>query len=106
VREEALIGVLATSSPDTKKEYTMFRIPAYYQEEVTFAQGWDAMKQHGRGDALEGMNAMQRVWEEHCASPGVHCDLDDDEFWDNYAYEANAYNVVFTNMYKLFGEAA
>jgi hypothetical protein len=28
--------------------------------------------------------------------------LDDDAFWDMYAYEANAYNVVFKDMRKLF----
>ena len=44
---------------------------------------------------------MNRVWEEHCASGD-----EDDEFYDNYEYEANAYNVVFANMNKLFGEAA
>lgn len=84
----------------------MFTIPTYYQDTPTFQDAWNTMKQHGRGDVLEGMNAMQRAWEEHCASPGVHCDLDDDEFWDNYQHEANAYNVVFENMGKLFGEAA
>jgi hypothetical protein len=79
----------------------MFRIPSFYKETVDFTTAWNTITNFGRGDALEGMNAMQRVWEEHCASGD-----EDDTFFDNYEYEANAYNVVFENMGKLFGEAA
>ena len=79
----------------------MFRIPSFYQETVDFTSAWNTITNFGRGDALEGMNAMNRVWEEHCASGD-----EDDTFFDNYEYEANAYNVVFANMNKLFGEAA
>ena len=79
----------------------MFRIPSFYEATPSFEDAWKTIESFGRGDALEGMNAMNRVWEEHCAS-----DNDDDNFWDNYEYEANAYNVVFSNMSKLFGEAA
>jgi len=79
----------------------MFRIPSFYKETVDFKTAWNTITNFGRGDALEGMNAMNRVWEEHCASGN-----EDDEFFDNYEYEANAYNVVFENMGKLFGEAA
>ena len=79
----------------------MFRIPSFYQETVDFKTAWNTITNFGRGDALEGMNAMNRVWEEHCASGE-----EDDTFFDNYEYEVNAYNAVFTNMGKLFGEAA
>jgi hypothetical protein len=79
----------------------MFRIPSFYKETVDFTTAWNTITNFGRGDALEGMNAMQRVWEEHCASGE-----EDDNFYDNYVYEVNAYNVVFENMGKLFGEAA
>ncbi len=79
----------------------MFRIPSFYKETVDFTTAWNTITNFGRGDALEGMNAMNRVWEEHCASGE-----EDDNFWENYEYEANAYNVVFENMNKLFGEAA
>jgi len=75
----------------------MFRIPSFYQDTVDFNTAWNAITNFGRGDALEGMNAMNRVWEEHCASDNY-----DDDFYDNYGYEANAYNVVFENMGKLF----
>lgn len=79
----------------------MFRIPSFYESTPSFEDAWNTMTNFGRGDTLEGMNAMNRVWEEHCASGN-----DDDEFYDNYEYEANAYNVVFANMNKLFGKAA
>jgi len=75
----------------------MFRIPSFYQETVDFKTAWNTITNFGRGDALEGMNAMNRVWEEHCASGE-----EDDTFFDNYEYEVNAYNAVFTNMGKLF----
>jgi hypothetical protein len=74
----------------------MFRIPSFYTDTVTFDAAWETMKNFGRNDALEGMEAMNRVWEEHCASGN-----DDDTFWDNYSYEANAFNVVFKNMNEL-----
>ena len=79
----------------------MFRIPSFYKETVDFTTAWNTITNFGRGDALEGMNAMHRVWEEHCASGE-----EDDNFYDNYVYEVNAYNAVFENMGKLFGEAA
>ena len=75
----------------------MFRIPSFYKETVDFTSAWNTITNFGRGDALEGMNAMNRVWEEHCASGE-----EDDTFFDNYEYEANAYNVVFAKMQPLF----
>lgn len=79
----------------------MFRIPSFYEDAPSFEDAWNTMTNFGRGDTLEGMNAMNRVWEEHCAS-----DNDDDTFFENYVYEVNAYNVVFSNMGQLFGKAA
>ncbi len=75
----------------------MFRIPSFYQDTVDFTSAWNTIKNFGRGDALEGMEAMNRVWEEHCASGD-----EDDDFYDNYSYEANAFNVVFAKMQPLF----
>jgi hypothetical protein len=75
----------------------MFRIPSFYKDTVDFKTAWNTITNFGRGDALEGMNAMDRVWEEHCASGE-----EDDTFFENYEYEVNAYNAVFSNMNKLF----
>ena len=75
----------------------MFRIPSFYKETVDFKTAWNTITNFGRGDALEGMNAMQRVWEEHCASGN-----DDDDFYEWYEAEVNAYNKVFESMSPLF----
>ena len=75
----------------------MFRIPSFYKDTVDFKTAWNTITNFGRGDALEGMNAMDRVWEGHCASGE-----EDDTFFENYEYEVNAYNAVFSNMNKLF----
>lgn len=82
----------------------MFRIPSFYQNTVDFKTAWNTITNFGRGDALEGMNAMQRVWDEHAS--GSERFEDDDDFYEWYEAEVNAYNVVFENMGKLFGEAA
>jgi hypothetical protein len=78
----------------------MFRIPSFYQETVDFTSAWNTIKNFGRGDALEGMNAMNRVWEEHAS--GSDRFEEDDDFYEWYEAEVNAYNVVFKNMGKLF----
>jgi hypothetical protein len=82
----------------------MFRIPHFHQEETTFDDAVKVMTAHGRGDLLEGMQAMDRAWEEYLASQDkefarFECD---DDFYENYCYEVNAYNVVFENMKQLF----
>jgi hypothetical protein len=58
------------------------------------------MTAYGRGDLLEGMQAMDRVWEEHASgSPRFESDSD---FYDYYEAEVNAYNKVFSEMQPLF----
>jgi|TARA_B110000259_G_scaffold177504_1_gene214748 hypothetical protein len=88
----------------------MFIIPNFYQDEVSFQEGWNTMKRHGRGDTLEGMNAMNNAWDEYIASQNdlfngkvaVVAFEDDDEFFDHYSGEVNAYNAVFSNMQPMF----
>ena len=82
----------------------MFRIPAFYKVDTTFEEATATMKAHGRGDLLEGMQAMERVWEEHCAAfdydnPRFE---DDSAFYDCYEAEVNAFNVIFETMQPLF----
>jgi|TARA_R110002072_G_scaffold78658_2_gene182160 hypothetical protein len=81
-----------------KEREDMFRIPSFHQEEVELSQAWQTMSGHGRGDCLEGMKSMDRIWAEHCATP----DADDDDFFSNWCYEVNAYNKVHADMSKLF----
>ena len=78
----------------------MFRIPSFYQETVDFTSAWNTITNFGRGDALEGMNAMNGVWDEHAS--GSDRFEDDEDFYEWYEAEVNAYNVVFENMGKLF----
>lgn len=82
----------------------MFRIPNFYQLETTWDTAVQTMTHYGRGDLLEGMQAMNRVWEEHCASYGSDNARfeDDSDFYEYYEAEVNAYNVVFEGMSKLF----
>jgi len=75
----------------------MFRIPSFYQFDTTFENAKTTITNYGRGDFLEGMEAMNRVWEEHCASGN-----DDDDFYEWYEAEVNAYNKVFESMSPLF----
>ena len=78
----------------------MFRIPSFYKFETTMQDAVQVMTSYGRGDMLEGMLAMDRVWEEHCSgSPRFE---EDDDFYEYYEAEVNAYNKVFETMKPLF----
>ena len=46
------------------------------------------------------MEEMNRIWNEHC-DEGLDTD---DNFFDNWVYEVNAYNVVFQGMNELLGD--
>ena len=78
----------------------MFHIPHFYQENFDFDFAVQIIKGRANGDLLEGMKSMNKLWEEYIALPGD--EQDDDEFYSNWCYEVNAYNVVFENMSKLF----
>ena len=78
----------------------MFRIPAFYKFETTLQDAVTVMTTYGRGDLLEGMEAMNRVWDEHC-SGSDRFDSDSD-FYDNYESEVNAYNKIFSEMQPVF----
>ena len=82
----------------------MFRIPAFCKFETSLEEAKVTMTHYGRGDMLEGMMALDRVWEEHCASfdtPDARFDNDDD-FYEWYEAEVNAYNKIFSDMKVLF----
>lgn len=82
----------------------MFRIPAFNKFEMTLEEAKVTMTHYGRGDMLEGMAAMGRAWEEHCASYNTNnarFDSDSD-FYTWYEAEVNAYNKIFSEMQPLF----
>jgi len=78
----------------------MFRIPAFYKFDMTFEEAKVTMTHYGRGDMLEGMQAMDRVWEEHAS--GSDRFEDDSDFYEWYEAEVNAYNKVYETMKPLF----
>jgi len=85
----------------------MFRIPSYYVDAPSFEDAMKTITARGRGDALEGMLSMDRVYDEYVASTHSDAPLfeNDDEFYYTYSYEINAYNVVYKNMSRLFQPA-
>jgi len=76
----------------------MFRIPDFHLDPLTFEESAEIMSRRGNGDLLEGMEEMDRIWQDYINSD----DQDDDEFFANWCYETNAYNVVYEVMSKLF----
>lgn len=80
----------------------MFRIPNYFQINMTWDEAVLTIKGRGNGNLLDGMEAMNEIWDDH-----VNQMLDDDsDFYEHWIYEVNAFNIVFEGMGKLFGEAA
>ena len=90
----------------------MFRIPDFYDVTpmMEFRDAAEVITTHGRGDMLEGMQALDRAWEEYLATERAFLNGeidekvfgDDDDFFSHYGVECSAYNVVFENMSKLF----
>ena len=81
----------------------MFRIPSFNQMEMTWDEAVATIQGRGNGNLLNGMEEMNRIWNDHCEE-GLDTD---DNFFDNWVYEVNAYNVVFAGFNKLFhGETA
>lgn len=58
------------------------------------------MTRHGRGDCLKGMEQFVEKWDRHCAGDSMF--ENDDDFFANWKYEVNAFNVVYTSMKPLF----
>ena len=87
----------------------MFRIPSFYEmPEMTFEVAKGVLiGLDGKKDLLSAMEAMNARWEEYCKSSFTDTPQyeDDDEFFDTWQYEVNAYNVVFEDMSKLFAPA-
>ena len=86
----------------------MFRVPNYLATTMTVDEAAEIMTRHGRGDMLVGMEAMDHAWIEHVASFGKETARfeTDEDFYEAYEYEINAYNVVFEGMYGLVGTGA
>ena len=83
----------------------MFRIPNYFQMNMTWDDAVRTIKGRGAGNLLAGMEEMNKIWDEHCAAQVIDLDGNcDTDFYDHWMYEVNAFNVVYEGMGKLFGE--
>ena len=83
----------------------MFRMNDFHVVEgMTWDEAVRIIKGRGNGNLLDGMEAMNDYWNRHAADNSPY--ETDTEFYENWIYEVNAYNIVFEGMGKLFGEAA
>ena len=78
----------------------MFAIPNFYVDTPTFENAVRTVKFQGNGNLLEGMEKIQARWDEY-ATGKVDCFQDDDDFYEHWQYEVNAFNVVFESMSAL-----
>ena len=77
----------------------MFRIPDFYKmPEMTFEDA----KHVFAGDLLKGMEQIQEHWDRYATGNADDMYEDDNDFFDYWQYEVNAYNVVYSTMKPLF----
>lgn len=75
----------------------MFKISDYYKMDMSWDDAVALMTGCGCGDLLKGLENMNTVWEDV-----VDDYMTEDDFYDQYIYEVNAFNIVYEGMAKLF----
>jgi hypothetical protein len=78
----------------------MFNIPDFNKMEMTFVEAEGILKIDG--SILRGMEHINEHWERYCAGEAGDRYETDEEFFDVWSHEANAYNIVYTTMKPLF----
>ena len=76
----------------------MFRIPEFHKMEMTFEEAKGVLTINN--SLIEGMEHVDAMWEKHCSDDTIY--EDDDDFYEHWVYEVNAYNKVFETMKPLF----
>ena len=76
----------------------MFRIPNFHKMEMTFEEAKGVLTTNN--SLIEGMEHVDAMWEKHCSDDTIY--EDDNDFYDTWVYEVNAYNKVFETMKPLF----
>ncbi len=79
----------------------MFMIPDFYTDTPSFEDAVRTVKMQGNGDLLTGMEQIQARWDEYASGKMDMIYRDDDDFYEHWIYEVNAFNVVFENMSAL-----
>ena len=69
----------------------MFDIPDFYKRDMSLDQAVNVMKGNG-STVLDMMENLDDKWALHCS--GHHFFDSDDEFFQVWEYEVNAYNVI------------
>ena len=79
----------------------MFNIPDMYKMNMSFETAEHVMSSQGENGVtiIDAMENVKSKWELHCS--GHHFFVDDDEFFEFWRYEANAFNVLYTEMKHL-----
>ena len=76
----------------------MFRIPEFHKMEMTFEEAKGVLTIDN--SLIDGMEHVDAMWEKHCSDDTIY--EDDDDFYEHWVYEVNAYNKVFETMKPLF----
>ena len=79
---------------------SMFNIPSFNQMDMTFEEAKGILEIDG--SILKGMEHINEHWERYCAGEADAAYSNDEEFFDVWSHEANAYNIVYTTMKPLF----
>ena len=77
----------------------MFNIPDMYTMNLSFTDAEHVMSQYGE-TIIDNMHNLINEWNQHC--DGADFFVDDNEFFEFFQYEANAFNVLYTEMQHLF----
>ncbi len=77
----------------------MFNIPWQYQMDMDLDMA-EAVLRGADTTVIDMMENVKSKWELHCS--GHNFFTDDDEFFEFWQYEVNAYNVMYEAMKPLF----
>ena len=77
----------------------MFTIPKMYQMDMDLDMA-EAVLRGAKTTVIDTMENVKSKWELHCS--GHDFFVDDDEFFEFWQYEVNAYNVMYEAMKPLF----
>jgi len=80
----------------------MFNIPDIYKINLSLTDAEHVMSRYNEYDItiIDNMRNLLDEWNQHC--DGADFFADDDEFFEYFKYEVNAFNILYTEMQHLF----